>query len=116
MALIGFGLFRLYLAARASTLGRDARQLGRARTMVIPDGLGAWRGPDAVSDLMNVMPLRHSMMCTIIRCRRWKQPADLAALVALVHTSSMLLVMGTIAIVIYEKKSASRFCAARGST
>ena len=36
------------------------------------------------------------------------------AIVTIIHTSAMLLGMGTIATVIYEK-SAARFCAAPGS-
>src|SRR5689334_3241909 len=36
--------------AGASTMGRDARQLGRAGGLVVPDGDGARRRTDAFSD------------------------------------------------------------------
>src|ERR1700689_387037 len=32
-------------------LGRDAGECGGAGAVVVPDGVGAWRGPDAVPDI-----------------------------------------------------------------
>jgi hypothetical protein len=100
--LIGFGMFRIIWPRahpRWVAMRVNAAELGLwSFLMASAHGAGLMLFPI----LMNVMPMGHSMM------HHHAMPNlgttfMTGALVTIVHTSAMLLVMGTIAIVIYEK-------------
>jgi hypothetical protein len=100
--LIGFGVFRLiwpHAHPRWVAMRVNSAELGLwSFLMASAHGAGLMLFPI----LMNVMPSGHMMMH-----HHAMPPMDTTlltgALVTLVHTSAMVLVMGTIAIVIYEK-------------
>src|SRR6516225_6883706 len=83
-------------------MGRDARQLGRARCPVVPDGAGLMLFPILVDLRAASMPKGvHHSMTTTMPIHASLSVAQVAAIV-LVHTSAMLLVMGTTAFAVYE--------------
>ncbi len=102
-ALIGFGLFRLiwprahprWVAMRVNS----AELALWSFLMASAHGAGLMLFPI----LMDVMPGGHAMMHHHHAMPAVGTTFLTGALVALVHTSAMLVVMGTIAIVVYEK-------------
>lgn len=102
-ALIGFGMFRLirprahprWVAMRVNS----AELALWSFLMASAHGAGLMLFPI----LMNVMPAGHGMMHHHHAMPAMGSSLLTGAIVAIVHTSSMLLVMGTIAIVVYEK-------------
>ena len=101
--LIAFGLFRLIWPRahpRWVAMRVNAAELGLwSFLMASAHGAGLMLFPI----LMNVMPPGHSMMHHHHAMPPMAPTLLTGALVVIVHTSAMLLVTGTIAIVVYEK-------------
>ena len=102
-ALIGFGLFRLIWPRahpRWVAMRVNSAELGLwSFLMASAHGAGLMLFPI----LMKVMPASHAMMHHHHAMPALGTTFMTGAMVVIVHTSAMLLVMGTIAIVIYEK-------------
>ena len=101
--LVGFGMFRLIWPRahpRWVAMRVNAAELGLwSFLMASAHGAGLMLFPI----LMTVMPMGHSMMHHHHAIPNLGTTFVTGALVTLLHTSAMLLVMGVIAIVIYEK-------------
>ena len=101
--LIAFGMFRLIWPRahpRWVAMRVNAAELGLwSFLMASAHGAGLMLFPI----LMNVMPMGHAMMHHHHAMPNLGTTFITGALAAIVHTSAMLVVMGTIAIVVYEK-------------
>lgn len=102
-ALIGFGLFRLIWPRahpRWVAMRVNAAELGLwSFLMASAHGAGLMLFPI----LMGVMPAGHASMHHHLTTASLGTTVLSGALVVVLHTSAMLLVMGAIAIVVYEK-------------
>ncbi len=102
-ALIGFGIFRLiwpHAHPRWVAMRVNSAELALwSFLMASAHGAGLMLFPI----LLNVMPAGHMMMHHHHTMPPMNASLLTGAIVVLVHTSAMVIVMGTIAIVIYEK-------------
>ena len=103
VVLIGFGIFRLiwpHAHPRWVAMRVNSAELGLwSFLMASAHGAGLMLFPI----LMNVMPGGHAMMHHHHAMPPMETSVLTGAMVVILHTSAMLLVMGTIAIVVYEK-------------
>jgi hypothetical protein len=112
-------LIPLLASAGLSTMGCDARQFGRLAAwsflMATARGAGLMLFPKLIDlgSMSMSTHLHHTM--TMAMPAHASLGVEQTLAIALLHTTTMLLVMGTVAFAVYSG-SALKFCAAAGST